>query len=62
MAKRCDGHDELMRICSETAVWQVKRRDMVFTWFYACGDHLDQVCDEEEGRTGQKLDVVRLSV
>ncbi|WP_030981250.1 hypothetical protein [Streptomyces sp. NRRL S-1813] len=60
MAKRCDGHDELMRICQIDAVWQVKRRDRVFTWFYACGDHLDQLCNEEEGMTGQRLEVVRL--
>ncbi|WP_328386338.1 hypothetical protein OHS81_21715 [Streptomyces sp. NBC_00400] len=59
MAKRCDGFNALMHQCPEGATWMVKRRDMVFAWFYACAEHLDQICDEQEGMTGQRLEVVR---
>ncbi|PBC84615.1 hypothetical protein SAMN05428940_4637 [Streptomyces sp. 2133.1] len=61
MAKRCDGFNVFMHQCPEGARWMVKRRDMVFSWFYACSEHLDQVCSEQEDRSGQKLELVRLS-
>ncbi|MFD9813956.1 hypothetical protein [Streptomyces sp. NPDC059080] len=61
MVKRCDGFSPLGRQCGDDATWKVKRRDLVFSWFYTCGLHLDEICQEQEEKTGQTVEVIRLT-